>query len=259
MNDTVQAAGRGWRQIERYVYVERLYDDVWPFVAGHLATLGDPLPDGGRSVELKIHTVGREVSRAVRLHVGGFVCHEDWSRASLDWTDAAHPRAFPHLEAALEIRAVPTDRTAFTQLGVVARYRPPLGPLGALGDRLVGADVVDASITAFLDELADSVGEFVKAAMPDEGDGPAVAGRAGPRTADPGVRRLLLPVDGLAVRPGGAAGPYAALAAVPGVVHVSIDPGTGLAAVDHDPTACRADQLSGALACDAVASDWRPR
>ena len=241
MSDTLQAAGRGWRQIERYVYVERAYDDVWPYLAGHLSSLGELLPDGGRSVDLRIHPAGRTVSRPVRLHVHGFVCRDGTTRASLGWADAARPRMFPLLEASLEIMPVPHDGAPFTQLGVVARYRPPLGPLGALGDRLAGAEVVDASITEFLDELAVAVERRVPvpAARPAE---PAER-----PDGDAGLRRLFLPVDGLAVRPGGGAGAGAALAATAGVVHVSLDPGTGLMAVDHDPAVCGPDRLRAAL------------
>ena len=258
MSETLQATGRGWRHIERYVYVERPYDDVWPYLAGHLSRLGEPLPDGGRAVELRIRPAGREVSRPVRLHVGGFVCGDDRTRASLEWADAAHPRVFPQLEASLEIVPVPHDGAAFTELGVVARYRPPLGPLGAIGDRLVGAEVVDASITEFLDDLADGVVESVAAPLPAPGAEAADGGADRPEDT-PGIRRLLFPVDGLAVRPGGAAGACAALVAVPGVVHVSLDPGIGLAAVDHDPARCGPDQLTAALAGDEPDSGWRSR
>jgi|SRR5581483_9717374 len=255
MRDTLEPVRRGWRQIERYVYVGRAYDDVWPYLAGHLSSLGEPMPDGGRAVELHIRPAGREVSRPVRLHVGGFICGDDRTRASLEWADATHPRAFPQLEASLEIMPVPHDGPAFTQLGVVARYRPPLGALGLIGDRLAGAEVVDASITEFLDELAGAVAQYVPVAQP----GPAAAPGEEPPGGDDAIRRLLLPVDGLAVRPGGAVGAWAALSATPGVVHVSIDPGAGLAAVDHDPAACSLDDVTAALEDQPVASEGSER
>jgi hypothetical protein len=73
MNETVTSTTRGWRHIERYAYVERPYDQVSCWVGGHLSTLGDRLPGGGRSVELRIRPGEVEVSRPVRLHIGGLV------------------------------------------------------------------------------------------------------------------------------------------------------------------------------------------
>ena len=244
MNETATATTRGWRDIERYVYVERPYDDVWFWVAGHLSTIGDPLPGGGRAVDLRVRPGGLEVHRPVRLQVGGVVCHTDRARAGLGWADAARPRAFPQLEGVLEIAPVPHDGASFTQLGVLARYRPPLGPLGAVGDRLVGAEVVDASLTRFLEDLAGAV----EAGVAVESPAPFSDGPEGlDEDQDPQVRRLLLTVNGLAVRRGGATGACRALAALRGVVHVSLDPWTGLAAVDHDPARCGPAQMTAAL------------
>ena len=250
MNETATSTTRGCRHIERYAYVERAYEDVWSWLAGHLSTLGDPLPGGGRSVELRIRPGGVDVSRPVRIHVGGLVCGDERARAALGWADAAHPHAFPQLEAVLEIVPVAHDGAPFTQLGVLALYRPPLGPLGAIGDWLVGAEVVDASLTTFLDELAEGVANHVVppslTAQPDEIG-------SGQLEENPDVRRFLLTVDGMAVRRGGAAGVCEVLAAMPGVVHVSLDPWSGLVAVDHDPARCGAEQMLAALDEQAAA------
>jgi len=244
VDDSGTSTTRGWRHIERYVYVERPYEDVWCWLARHLSTLGDPVPGGGRSVELRIRPGGVEVSRPVRLHVGGIVCGEDRARAGLGWVDATHPHFFPQLEAVLEIAPVPHEGLPFTQLGVLARYRPPLGPLGAVGDRLVGAEVTDAALTTFLDELSDAVADHI--------DPPSLRAQTDQETdpqehKDPEVRRLLLTVEGLGVRPGGAVGACEALSATPGVRKLSMDPWTGLVAVDHDPTRCGPEQMVAAL------------
>lgn len=249
MSETVASTKRGWRTIERYVYVERPYEGTWTWLASHLSTLGEGLPGGGRAVELRIRPVGTEIARPVRLHVAGLVCGEDRARAALKWTDATHPHLFPQLEGTLEIAPVPYDGYPFTQIGILARYRPPLGPLGAIGDRLVGAEITDAALTAWLDELAHAIDDHVAA--------PSLASQPvpppGPLAADPAVRRVLLPVDGLAVRPGGAAGACAALEGWPGVVHVSLNPFSGLVAVDHDPDVCPSDQLVDVLDDDSAA------
>lgn len=242
MPDTTLSTTRGWRRIERYTYVERPYDDVWGWLAGHLSTLGHPLPGGGRSIELHIRPAGMEISRPVRLNVSGLVCGDDRATAAIGWADAAHPRLFPELNAVLELAPLRNDEAPFTQFGIIARYRPPLGPLGAFGDRLIGADVADATLTTFLDELAGAAERAIDPPRQESGDADS-----GHHEVDPGLHRLFLTVDGLAVRPGGAAGVSAALVAVPGVVHVSLNPWAGLVAVDHDPTQCGLDRLVAAL------------
>jgi hypothetical protein len=240
MHDTATPTTNGWRHIERYAYVQRPYEDVWSWLAGHLSTLGAPLSDGTRAVELRVRPGGHEVSRPVRLHVGGLVAGESRSVAALQWADAAAPQFFPQLEAELEIRPVPSNRAWYTQLGVLARYRPPFGALGAVGDRLIGSEVTDASLTTFLDELAEAVTNHTNAPQ-----GPDVDGVGRPAD-DPGLRRVLLTVDGLAVRPGGATGLSDALGAVPGVSGVSLDPWTGLVLVDYHPERCSPADLAAA-------------
>jgi hypothetical protein len=244
MEAVATSADRGWRHIERYAYVERPYEDVWVWLAGHLSTLGDPMPGGGRSVELRIRPAGREINRPVGLQVGRVVCGQGRARATLGWVDAAHPHLFPHLEANLEIAPVPNDMVPFTQVGILARYRPPLGPLGALGDRLVGADVTDAALTLFLEELADAVSDnVVRPSLQPQPDDPGFT----PPYDDPSIRRVFLPVDGMAVRPGGAVGLGHVLMVMPGIIHVSMNPFAGIVAVDHDPERCSSAQVLAAV------------
>jgi hypothetical protein len=110
--------------------------------------------------------------------------------------------------------------------------------------------VTDAALTTFIDELAGAVADHTlpPSLQPEEErHGTDSGGEAD------GVRRILLSVDGLAVRRGGAVGLCEALAATPGVVHVSLDPWTGLVAVDHDPTRCSAEQLMVVLEEPAAA------
>jgi len=244
MTGTATSTTRGWRTIERYAYVERAYDDVWPWLAGHLSTIGDPLPDGGRALSVHIRPGGKEISRPVRLRVGGLVCADGHAVAALDWADAEHPRMFPTLAATLEIVPVPNRRRDVTQVGVRARYRPPFGPIGAVGDRMLGVGVVDVTLTNFLEDLVDAVADTV-APSPRPRPGPDTA--AEPEAPDGDVERLFLTVDGLAVRPGGGVGVGRALRALPGVVGVAVDPFTGLVAVDHDPARCGAADMTAAL------------
>jgi hypothetical protein len=245
MHDTEPAVARGWRRIERYAYVERSYDEVWTWLAGHLSTLGDPLPGGNRSVELRLRPGGREVSRSVVLHVGGMVCGQGRARAALRWADATHSHLFPQFEATLDIVPVPSDAAPFTQLGILGRYRPPLGPLGAIGDRLLGEDVIQATVTVFLEELAAAVADHLVppslSPQPDRCAGPPPPGDGQE------ILRVLLVVDGLAVRPGGAARVCESLSAIPGIVHVTVNPFSGLASVGHDPAVRGAGEVMAAL------------
>lgn len=239
---TSQLPGVG-REIRRFAYVQRPYEDVWYWLASHLGTIGDPLPGGDRLVQLRIRPGGVEVSRPVRLHMAGFVCGEERAALAVGWADAVHPHLFPELDGVLEAAPVPNDKHPFTQIGLLARYRPPLGPLGAIGDHLVGAEVADAAVTIFLDELAQMVEEHI--------DPPALrldpdASTKRPVPDDPNVRTFVT-INGLAVRRGGAVGAAASLAATPGVVRVGVDPRSGLASVDYDQARCSAAQLAAAL------------
>ena len=247
MNQITTPTTRGWRTIERYAYVERAYEDVWGWLAGHLSTLGVPLPDGSHIVELRVRPGGMEYSRPVRLHVGGLVAADERARAALSWADATSPRLFPQLEALLEVAPVPNDSVPFTQLGVLARYRPPFGALGAIGDRIMGADVTDASLTTFLDELAGAVAAgTTPPSMAQTGDEEEDRSRPAVERAA-SIQRIFLTVDGLAARTGGAVRLGERLMAVPGVVHVGLDPWVGLVEVDHDPTICISEELMAAI------------
>ena len=244
MPDRATRSTRGWREIHRYAYMQRPYEDVWFWLAGYLRTIGVPLPGGGRSVELRVRPGGVDLHRPVRLHLAGLVCDTGRASVGLSWVDAAHPHLFPELDGVLELTPVPNKARPFTQLGVVARYRPPFGPLGAVGDRLVGAEVADAALTAFIDEVAQTAEAYLEpppALVPDGDQRDGTEPSSDPEEG--GVRRIFLTIDGLAVRPGGAAGVGAALAATPGVVTVTLDPWAGIAAVDYDPDRCRPDRL----------------
>jgi len=231
---------RGWRELSRYTYVERPYEEVWPWLAHHVWNSGDALPDGGRSIPLRVRPAGVDVSRPLRLKVGGVVTGSGQTSVAIHGVDAAHPHLFPELDGDLEVAPVPTAGLPFTQIGVVARYRPPFGALGAVGDRLIGREVADAALTAFIDELAGAAEREL------DPPGPVLGPAASPspplgETAD--VSRVFVTIDGLGVRPGGAVAAYRALRAVPGVVAVSIEPWSGLTAVDYEPSICTTNEL----------------
>lgn len=105
-----------------------------------LATLGVPL---GKTI----------VGRSVLVELDGF---EERSRPfpiaklPLRWRAAELPALFPSMEADLE--AYPLSRTE-TQVSLLGRYRPPLGPLGSLVDAALLHRVAQASLQRFFRQL----------------------------------------------------------------------------------------------------------
>ncbi len=91
------------------------------------------------------------------------------------------------MEAAVEVIPVPTGHRPVTQVGLVARYRPPLGRLGAMGDAVAGSRIVLESVERFIDDLATRIEAEVDlpADTPRLEDGPipATSGSPGAGTA----------------------------------------------------------------------------
>lgn len=70
--------------------------------------------------------------------------HERAARLPLHWEDARNPRLFPVLDAALELPPLQDRGGSITRVGLVARYRVPLGPVGAWADGGVIEVVIDS-------------------------------------------------------------------------------------------------------------------
>ncbi len=234
----------GWREIRHYAYVERPFDDVWALLArAPEQVLGGETDEAGPP-EASLHATraGLELSRDVRLHFGGLVCGEQRARLSLRWEDVHHPRLFPVLEAVLELAPLRSGRRQITQIGVVGRYRPPLGAVGALADRLGGEAVAAESVARFVKELALKLEGLIAEPAADDVDVR--------RPPAPGMRRVYIPVDRLDDRPGGAACVGRYLESAPGVVQAEVHPLTGLATVDFDPELCNPLKLMEELEDD---------
>lgn len=225
----------GWREIRHYAYVERPFDDVWGLLARSpaLAFGAEPQDAGAGEALLHVRRGGMEVSREVRLHFGGLVCNKDRARLSLRWEDAQHPRLFPVLTAVLEAAPLKAGRYQITQVGVVGRYRPPFGPIGAVADRMAGEAVAVDSVTRFVQELAHRLETLIPEpeVPPETDDGPL------PSNGTP-TRRAFLPVDRLEDRPGGAAGVGRYLETAPGVTRAEVHPRAKLITVEFDPALC---------------------
>jgi hypothetical protein len=261
-----EGRNRGWREIRHYAYVDRPYEDVWPVLAGapRQVLSGDAtVPGDLEAPELHVRRAGITLARTVRLRFGGIVVDEERARLSLRWEDSRHPKLFPVLEAVLDLAPVAARRRQITQIGLVGRYLPPLGVVGGIGDRLAGEDVAAQSVARFVDELARRLERMVTSTSPDpeparEADLPD---DGSPNAADQGgtrqLQHVLLTVERLEDRPGGAAAVHRYLATLPGMVHAEVDPYSAMAEIEYDPERCCPGQIMMDLEEDRLPGEPR--
>ena len=243
----------GWRTVNHFSYVERDFSQVRSYLCGRAARrlLGDSAATGepaGRLTDLHVHRAGVDLSRDVRVILGDMEVTADAVRVPLHWEDARRPGLFPVLAATLEIVPLASGRHRTTQLGLLGRYEPPFGRLGALADTVAGSRVVFESIERFLDNLV----ERLERDLPQPPPAPEEAG-VSPARPPERLRRVFLPVDGLGDRAGGALEIQRRLQALAGVVAVQVDPLTKMAVVEYDATACGLTELLTEL--DEVLND----
>jgi len=240
-----QVHPQGWRTLRHFAYVDRPFRDVRRWVAdAPQRILADPscaAGDGSASTtELRVRRAGLDFGRDVRMILGDIEIGIHSARLPLRWEDAAHPGLFPVLDATLELAPVRSGRHAMTQLGLFGQYRPPFGRFGALADSLAGRRIVLESIERFLDDLVDRF----HSDLPESEPGPEDDRGGGAGASDVSERRrIVLPVEGLDRRPGGAAGLALRLLGEPGVIDASVNPASGLAVIDYDGTACSVGRL----------------
>lgn len=95
----------------------------------------------------------RRVGRAVHIEVGEPVSVPSTSTTlPIVWTAERGERAFPRLDADIEIAALGTSRT---QLSMSARYRPPFGTVGRALDKALMHRVAEATVKDFLDRVGE--------------------------------------------------------------------------------------------------------
>lgn len=134
-----------WRTLHEFVEVDRAFRDVRRYVAAE--------PDCIAAGSAQAKVAGLDLDRDLRMVVGDVQIGPHTARIPIHWEDRRHPALFPLLDATLEFAPV-AGRHPITQIGFLGRYRPPLGPLGTLGDSLAGSHVVLESVVAFLTDLA---------------------------------------------------------------------------------------------------------
>ena len=241
----------GWREIQHYAYVARPFGDIWPLLAtrpNNVLGDGRAVPRGRGTSELHAHLGGVDVARTVAMHFSELICDDERAGLAVRCRAARHPRMFPLLEATLELAPLPSGRRHLTQVGLVGRYRPPLGVLGGVVDRLGGSGIADESIRHFVEDVARRLETMVTPRRPEpDEDEPTRDVRREPD--GPELKKILLIVERLASRQGGAVRVARRLAATPGVVRVDIDPETTLAEILYDPARCHPrDFLDGVAA-----------
>jgi len=79
----------------------------------------------------------------------------------VSWKAVHAEGLFPSLDADIEVGPVGPART---QLSMSARYKPPLGPLGAAADRALLHRVAEATIKDFVDRVAERIAASVTSA-----------------------------------------------------------------------------------------------
>ena len=147
------------RQLYFYDYVDRTASDIRAMIESHALDVFQTATD--RAVEetgrfrsrLHVDIAGFEIGRQVEIELGkaddrGYaVC------IPIKWRAKDQAGLFPAMHADLEIVAL-GDNPPLTQIGLMGRYRPPAGLLGAAGDALLMHRVAEASVRRFVTELA---------------------------------------------------------------------------------------------------------
>lgn len=95
----------------------------------------------------------RRIDREVQIEVGEPVSVPSTTTTlPITWRAKHGARAFPQLDADIEIAALGARRT---QLSMSARYRPPLGIIGRTLDRALMHRIAEATVKDFLDRVGE--------------------------------------------------------------------------------------------------------
>ncbi|MGZ8578100.1 MAG: hypothetical protein ACXWWX_01070 [Actinomycetota bacterium] len=146
--------------IRYYLELQLPFDDV------ERALLADPaswLPgmateaeDQGERLRIEVGFEAgddRRIEREVQIEVGEPASVPSTTTTlPITWRAKHGARAFPELDADIEIAALGSRRT---QLSMSARYRPPLGMIGRTLDRALMHRVAEATMKDFLDRVGE--------------------------------------------------------------------------------------------------------
>lgn len=111
-------------------------------------------PDGSVLVTLPGRIAGVDVSKQVRIITGVAYRRLGSLRVPLKWNAEPLRKAFPSFEGYLEFDQCAGD---YGQLTLVGRYRPPLGPMGAVADTFALGSVAQVTADVLLDRVCDGL------------------------------------------------------------------------------------------------------
>jgi hypothetical protein len=107
----------------------------------------------GREVEIELGEPHDEIGGEVKIQLGKPLDRGYPIFIPIKWHAKDQAGLFPAMDAELEITPL-SDEPPLTQIGLKGFYRPPLGPLGAVGDALLMHRVAEASVRHFVSDLA---------------------------------------------------------------------------------------------------------
>lgn len=106
----------------------------------------------------------RRIDKEVEIEIGSPYTMPSKTLLPMAWKAKGAERAFPRLEADIEMAPLGPSRT---QLSISARYRPPFGVIGRVLDKALLHRVAEATVKDFLDRT----GERIAATVPAPADG----------------------------------------------------------------------------------------
>lgn len=110
---------------------------------------------------LRVQVAGMEVRKEIAIEVVGFRETDQAAsgfareaRVALRWQAAGDPGLFPTMSAELVLYPLSASET---QLDLHGHYTPPLGPLGAAIDTVLGHRLAEASVHQFVLDVAEQL------------------------------------------------------------------------------------------------------
>jgi hypothetical protein len=123
---------------------------------GWLSTLAEAAADEGEALRIRVGPMDGmpRIGKVVSVDTAAPYVRGDVMVMPLVWHATGVSAAFPVLQADLEVAPIGDDRT---QLSLLGRYDPPLGPLGRRLDALLFHRLAEASVRSFLRRVAGSL------------------------------------------------------------------------------------------------------
>jgi hypothetical protein len=167
-----------WSDVDRMLYffdyVPRNASDIFAIIETRASALFQGSTDTALDKtmhfqsQLQVEFAGREFSRDVEIELGkpqdesgrdvqiDLGAPPGWGHSifiPIKWHSKDQRSLFPVMDAKLEITPL-GDQPPLTQITLKGFYRPPLGPLGTVGDAMFMHRVAEASVRHFVSDLA---------------------------------------------------------------------------------------------------------